>query len=66
MSTENKTTSQTIANTLEQLTKGGANTSNQLVFNPATGEFETASPNQSGSADPGTINSIVEDGFAKK
>ena len=62
---ENKTTNQEITNSLEQMNKGLDNNSNQLVFDPATGEFVVAKPNQQVSADATTINSIAQDGFAK-
>lgn len=62
---ENKTTNLEITNSLEQMNKGLDNNSNQLVFDPATGEFVVAKPNQQVSADATTINSIAQDGFAK-
>jgi hypothetical protein len=61
---QNKTTNQEITNSLEQMNKGLNNNSNQLVFDPATGEFVVAKPNQRVSADATTINSIAQDGFA--
>lgn len=61
---ENKATNQEITNSLEQLNKGLNNNSNQLVFDPTTGEFVIAKPNQHVSADATTINSIAQDGFA--
>lgn len=62
---EVKTTNQEITKTLEQMNKGLNNNSNQLVFDPQTGEFVVALPNQQVSADATTINSIAQDGFAK-
>jgi len=62
---ENKATNQEITNSLEQMNKGLNNNSNQLVFDPATGEFVVAKPNAQVSADATTINSIAQDGFAK-
>lgn len=62
---EIKTTNQEITKTLEQMNKGLNNNSNQLVFDPQTGEFVVALPNQKVSADATTINSIAQDGFAK-
>ena len=62
---EIRTTNQEITKTLEQMNKGLNNNSNQLVFDPQTGEFVVARPNQQLSADATTINSIAQDGFAK-
>jgi len=62
---EPKASSQDITNTLEQMNKGENNGSNQLVFDPTTGEFVVAKPNSNLSADATTINSIAQDGFAK-
>ena len=64
MNNENKTTNQDITNNLENITRGNT-ASNQLVFNPATGNFEAVDANQPVSPDATTINSIVKDGFAK-
>jgi hypothetical protein len=65
MENENKATNQEITNSLEQMNKGLNNNSNQLVFDPTTGEFVVAKPNQQVSPDATTINSIAQDGFAK-
>lgn len=65
MENENKATNQEIINSLEQMNKGLNNNSNQLVFDPTTGEFVVAKPNQQVSPDATTINSIAQDGFAK-
>ncbi len=65
MENENKATNQEITNSLEQMNKGLSNNSNQLVFDPTTGEFVVAKPNQQVSPDATTINSIAQDGFAK-
>lgn len=62
---EKKATNQEITNSLEQMNKGLNNNSNQLVFDPTTGEFVVAKPNTQVSADATTINSIAQDGFAK-
>lgn len=62
---ETKTTNEEITGTLEKINKGLDNNSNQLVFDPATGEFVVASPNQQLSADATTINQIAQDGFAQ-
>jgi hypothetical protein len=62
---EPKATSQDITNTLEQMNKGENSGSNQLVFDPTTGEFVVAKPNANLPADATTINSIAQDGFAK-
>jgi|JI6StandDraft_1071083.scaffolds.fasta_scaffold15986_6 hypothetical protein len=62
----NKASNQVITKTLEEMNKGLANNSNQLVFDPSTGEFVVAKPNQQLSPDATTINSIAQDGFAKK
>lgn len=64
MENENKATNQEITNSLEQMNKGLNNNSNQLVFDPTTGEFVVAKPNQQVSPDATTINSIAQDGFA--
>ena len=61
----NKATNQDITKTLEQMNKGENNSSNQLVFDPTTGEFVVAKPNDNLPADATTINSIAQDGFAK-
>lgn len=61
----NKASNQVITKTLEEMNKGLANNSNQLVFDPTTGEFVVAKPNQQLSPDATTINSIAQDGFAK-
>jgi hypothetical protein len=61
----NKASNQVIIKTLEEMNKGLANNSNQLVFDPSTGEFVVAKPNQQLSPDATTINSIAQDGFAK-
>jgi hypothetical protein len=60
----NKTSNQVITKTLEEMKKGLANNSNQLVFDPSTGEFVIAKPDQQLSPDATTINSIAKDGFA--
>lgn len=60
----NKASNQVITKTLEEMNKGLANNSNQLVFDPSTGEFVVAKPNQQLSPDATTINSIAQDGFA--
>ena len=60
-----RASNQVITKTLEEMNKGLANNSNQLVFDPSTGEFVVAKPNQQHSADATTINSIAQDGFAK-
>jgi hypothetical protein len=60
-----RASNQVITKTLEEMNKGLANNSNQLVFDPSTGEFVVAKPNQQLSADATTINSIAQDGFAK-
>ncbi len=62
---EQKATNQDITKTLEQMNKGENNSSNQLVFDPTTGEFVIAKPNDTLPADATTINSIARDGFAK-
>ena len=62
---ENKASNQVITKTLEEMNKGLDNNSNQLVFDPSTGEFVVAKPNQKISPDATTINSIAQDGFAK-
>lgn len=61
---DNKTTNQDITKTLEQMNKGQANNSNQLVFDPTTGEFVVARPNQQLPPDATTINQIAQEGFA--
>jgi len=58
-------TNQEITNSLEQMNKGSYGTSNQLVFDPSTGQFVVAKPNQLVAPDATTINSIAQDGFAK-
>lgn len=63
---EHKATNQEITNSLEQLNKGLNNNSNQLVFDPTTGEFVVVKPDQEVSPDATTINSIAQDGFAQK
>ncbi len=65
MENENKASNQEITNSLEQMNNGLINNSNQLVFDPTTGEFVVAKPNQQVSPDATTINSIAQDGFAK-
>lgn len=60
-----KASNQVITKTLEEMNKGNATNSNQLVFDPSTGEFVVAVPNQQLSPDATTINSIAQDGFAK-
>jgi hypothetical protein len=60
-----RASNQVITKTLEEMNKGLENNSNQLVFDPSTGEFVVAKPNQQLSADATTINSIAQDGFAK-
>lgn len=60
-----RASNQVITKTLEEMNKGLANNSNQLVFDPSTGEFVVAKPNQQLSPDATTINSIAQDGFAK-
>jgi len=60
----NKTTNQEITNALEQIKTGNETNSTPLVFDPVTGEFVVAKPNQQVSADATTFNSIVKDGFA--
>jgi len=62
----NKASNQLITKTLEEMNKGLANNSNQLVFDPTTGEFVVTKPNQQISPDATTINSIAQDGFAKQ
>ena len=62
---ENKATNQEITNSLEQMNKGINSNSNQLVFDPTTGEFVVSRPNQQVSPDATTINSIAQDGFAR-
>ena len=62
----NKASNQVITKTLEEMNKGLANNSNQLVFDPSTGEFVVAKPNQQLSPDATTINSIAQDGFANQ
>jgi hypothetical protein len=64
ISNGNKASNQVITKTLEEMNKGLANNSNQLVFDPSTGEFVVAKPNQQLSPDATTINSIAQDGFA--
>lgn len=59
-----RASNQVITQTLEEMNKGLANNSNQLVFDPSTGEFVVAKPNQQVSPDATTINSIARDGFA--
>lgn len=59
-----KASNKEITNTLEEMNKGLSNKSNQLVFDPSTGEFVVAKPNQQISPDATTINSIAQDGFA--
>jgi hypothetical protein len=59
-----RASNQVITKTLEEMNKGLANNSNQLVFDPSTGEFVVSKPNQQLSADATTINSIAQDGFA--
>lgn len=61
-----KASNQVITKTLEEINKGLPNTGNQLVFDPSTGEFVVAKPDQHVSPDATTINSIAQDGFAKK
>jgi hypothetical protein len=60
----NKASNEDITNSLEQMNQGQNNHSNQLVFDPTTGEFVVARPGQQVSADATTINSIARDGFA--
>lgn len=64
MNNNEKATNQDISNSLEQMKKGQSSSSNQLVFDPATGEFVIAKPSDTLSADATTINSIAQDGFA--
>ena len=64
-SNSSKATNNDITKTLEGINKGVNNSSNQLVFDPATGEFVVSNPNQQLSSDATTINSIAQDGFAK-
>lgn len=59
-----KASNQVITKTLEEMKKGLVNNSNQLVFDPSTGEFVVAKPDQQLSPDATTINSIAQDGFA--
>jgi hypothetical protein len=50
---------------LEKLNKSSADTGNEVVFDPRTGELVVASnPNEV--ADGTTITSIAEDGFASQ
>ena len=65
MENQNKSTNQEITKSLENIKLGVANNSNQLVFDPSTGEFVVAKPNQQLPPDATTINSIAQDGFAK-
>lgn len=65
MENQKKTTNKEITKSLENIKQGVANNSNQLVFDPTTGEFVVAKPNQQLSPDATTINSIAQDGFAK-
>lgn len=65
MENQKKTTNQEITKSLENIKLGVPNNSNQLVFDPSTGEFVVAKPNQQLSPDATTINSIAQDGFAK-
>jgi hypothetical protein len=60
-----RASNQVITKTLEEMNKGLANNSNQLVFDPSTGEFVVAKPSQQLPPDATTINSIAQDGFAK-
>lgn len=64
MENQKKTTNQEITKSLENIKLGVPNNSNQLVFDPSTGEFVVAKPNQQLSPDATTINSIAQDGFA--
>jgi hypothetical protein len=59
-----KATNNDITRSLEQLNQGDSSGGNQLVFDPSTGEFVIARPNQAISPDATTINSIAKDGFA--
>lgn len=60
-----KTSNLEITDALEKMNKGLSNNSNQLIFDPSTGEFVVAKPNQQLSPDATTINQIAQDGFAK-
>jgi hypothetical protein len=59
-----RASNQVITKTLEEMNKGLDNNSNQLFFDPSTGEFVVTKPNQQLSPDATTINSIAQDGFA--
>ena len=61
---ENKSTNEEISENLELMNNGQSNTSKQLVFDPSTGEFVVARPNQVISPDATTIDDIAKDGFA--
>ena len=53
-----------ITEELEKLNKTSANTGNEAVFDPRTGELVVSS-NPNAIADGTTITSIAEDGFAR-
>ena len=53
-----------ITEELEKLNKTSANTGNEVVFDPRTGELVVSS-NPNAIADGTTITSIAEDGFAR-
>lgn len=55
-----------VLNSIDQLNKGNRKSSNQLIFDPTTGEFVIAKPNENLPPDATTINSIAQDGFANK
>jgi hypothetical protein len=58
-------TNNEVLNSLDKLNKGNHRpSSNQLIFDPTTGQFVIAKPNDNLPADATTINSIAQDGFA--
>jgi len=61
---KNKATNQEITSALELMNSGANSASNQLVFDPSTGQFVVAKPGQKVGPDATTINSIARDGFA--
>jgi hypothetical protein len=61
---EKKSTNEEITENLELMNNGQSNASKQLVFDPSTGEFVVARPNQELSPDATTIDQIAKDGFA--
>ena len=58
-------TNNEVMKSLDKLNNGNHRpSSNQLIFDPTTGQFVIAKPSDNLPADATTINSIAQDGFA--